>query len=274
MKTLILSVLFFSISLQANDNALSTSQELNSSLFASIRENDIPRFDALVEQDVSFNIRDGRGRMPVHVVAQYGNREMVQRFLLERRGTFLFSQENQAGWPPLHVAVHYGNVVAIEEFLRAGAYIESKTKREGWTPLFLAVGDPPFVGHPERRLEIIDTLIELGRADVNTSGVRLYKGYTDFTALSMTVAMDDLDVVERLARAGADPNAMAQGGFPALIFALQNKNKDMVRFLIRRAGAEVRGVKGNMVSTVARQNGMWLFTLSQSLKKRENCFNS
>lgn len=247
-----------------------TIEEMDQKMFTAIIKNDNSMLNLAFQNGASINARDSYlSRLPIHVVAQHGHRETV-RTVINNSGYLYFPQRDHSGWTPLHIATYYLNLEAIEEFLKADAYVNSTTSTERWTPLLLAFMKKNH--HDSRFLEVIEKLIEFG-ANVNVtqnySSQRFYRS----TLLHIAVMGNNFEATKKLVMAGAEVNATDMQGLTPLFFALTNQNEDIARFLIQ-SGASLLSkdvFTGHRIFTAAIKNKMFNVVVSTKLGGRK-CF--
>jgi ankyrin repeat protein len=141
------------------------------------------------------------------------------------------------------------DVVAINRLLLELGADPNTTQSEGETPLMRAASD--------RRPEVVAGLLA-GGANVNARCTCPQLDHGDWTPLGLAITFSDLDTVERLIAAGADPNVRYREGDTPLILAARLPNVDMVRALLK-AGADVnaRGKDGDSALDIASRGYRW-----------------
>jgi ankyrin repeat protein len=118
---------------------------------------------------------------------------------------------------PLHIAVEMGNNQIVSELIQDKQFKIDTADSKGWTPISLAAGKHP---------AIFEELKKRG-ASVNTVSKK------GFTPLSIAVNDNDIDTIDQLLEAGADPNL----GIPsALEEAIYKGNLDLIKHLIQAGG--------------------------------------
>lgn len=151
---------------------------------------------------------DRRGMTPLHMAASRGNEAVVD--LLLEHGADVSATWND-GLTPLHLAARNGSARsagAVRALLAAGADVEATTRR-GWTPLMVAV--------PSRYRDLDPRVLTLpGAAD------RAYP---------------ELQVIELLLAAGADPQAANADGQTALMLAEEAEATPVAQLLRNTARA-------------------------------------
>lgn len=196
------------------------------------------------------NIRDTKGRTPLHFAARGGHLEMV-KFLIEG-GANINSVDNYTftaldlaifggkwdavkffvesgadinlkqcnGRTPLHLAAKWGHLDTVKLLVKCGADVDI-VNNYGKTPLLLAAWD----GH----LDIVKFLVEFG-ADANIKEV------TGITALHLATWEGHWNVAKYLVEQGADVRIRGSEAFTVLHLAALGRDLDIVKFFVGHGG--------------------------------------
>ena len=229
---------------------------------------DVKSVKKLLKEGADPNVRDEKGRTPLHHAVKDGRLDIVK--LLVESGADVNAPDNY-GLTPLHYAVDYGYEKLIEFLLRHGADPNAKDNG-GYTPLHISAfeGHPSFpvvpLGsdseQPETYMREAKLLIKSG-ADVNM------KDKGGRTPLHAAVSNNRIDFVRLLLESGADPNAKCKhlyiapdgGLLPAsevtpLHIAANEGYEDLVKLLLE-SGADptARDSLGRTPAEVAEWSG-------------------
>ena len=167
-----------------------------------------------------FVFREDRRDLPLHLAADSVNIPEIKKLLA------LCNNPNGADYyyrTPLHYAASKGNTEAITLLLKAGAMVDVQDFSEMY-PLSLAI----YGNH----LDAVKFLVK--------SGAKINKpGFKKLTALHMALDNDiSPQIALHLIQAGANVNAMDEGGNTPLNWAVGNKSIEIVKAMIK-AGADL-----------------------------------
>lgn len=164
--------------------------------------------------------REERYSPPLHVASDSVNIPEIKKLLAA------CGNPNQIDFyyrTPLHYAASKGSVEALSLLLKAGAMIDVQDFNEMY-PLSLAIYG--------KHIEAVRLLVK--------SGAKINKpGFNKLTALHMAVEKDiNPHIALHLIQAGANVNAVDEGGNTPLHYAVEIKNIEIVKAMIK-AGADV-----------------------------------
>ncbi len=175
------------------------------------------------------------GTTALHWAAHH-NHEDIARLLLAAGAAV--DVVNRYEVTPLALAALNGSAGMIERLLEAGADV-NRSSPEGETPLMTAARTG--------NRSAMNVLLDYGAA---VDAIEEWRGQT---ALMWAVAQNQVEAVDVLLHAGADPNARSTGGFTPILFAAREGYLGALDSLVR-AGA-------NVDDTVSR-NGMSALVMS------------
>ena len=178
---------------------------------------------SLLANGVSVDSVEPDGTTALHWAAHY-NHEDLARLLLAAGANV--DAVNRYEVTPLALAALNGSAGMLGRLLEAGAD-PNRPNPEGETPLMTAARTGNGLA--------LTVLLDHG-ADVDA--IEAWRGQT---ALMWAVAQNQVDSVDVLLRAGADPNARSTGGFTPILFAAREGYLDVIDRLVR-AGANVDDV--------------------------------
>ena len=189
-------------------------------LIDAVRAGDVTAVRTLLADGVSARTAEVDGTTALHWAAHH-DRPGIARLLLGAGAAV--DATNRYGVTPLALASVNGSTRMIARLLDAGAD-PNLPNPEGETPLMTAArtGDAAS----------IETLLNHG-AEVDA--VEAWRGQT---ALMWATAQNQVDAVEALLAAGADPNARSGRGFTPVLFAAREGHVDVLELLVE-AGADV-----------------------------------
>lgn len=159
-------------------------------IFEACEKGELAQVKELVAEGIDLEIMDSKGQTPLHVASRAGKKEVVE-FLIEKGSKI--NAQNTAGETSLFLACDRNKPEVAKILADAGADLEVATKR-GFRPLMGASNHSECV-------EVIKLLLAKG-AHVNE--------LSDFgTALYFAVKESNLEAINILFKAGADPYILA-----------------------------------------------------------------
>lgn len=159
-------------------------------------------------------LRDAHSKEGVHaaVLALYYGHGDVSKAILAAKPTL-----------DIHAAAAVGDLAQVRRLVEANPALVSAYSTDGFPPLALAA----YMGHSA----VVDYFLSQG-SDVNQIG----RNRGRFTALTGAVSSRHRDVVERLLKAGADPNYWYQGGLTPTLEAAANGDIPILELLLAHGG--------------------------------------
>lgn len=205
---------------------------MSEALFDAIKAGKADEVRALIQQDPTVrDARDGNGASAL-LVAAYNMKPEVVNALVESGATI-----------DLFEAAVLGKVDRIQEILAAAPGRVSEHAPDGFTAVALA----SFFG----QVAAAKALIAAG-ADVTAAA----KNPLKVQALHAAVAGRNLEIVEAVLKAGADPNAQQQAGFRPMHEAGTNANRKLAELLLARGGdPTLTSDDGKSAIDLAREKG-------------------
>ncbi|XP_028809298.1 uncharacterized protein LOC114763708 [Denticeps clupeoides] len=178
----------------------------------------------LIKVGANINSQANDGATALYEASKNGHEEVVALLLSNKADV---NRTNKAGLTALHIAAKNGHVRIVSMLIPRTS--RTVIRRSGISPLHLAA--------ERNRDEVLEVLIESG-FDVNaTLSLEWSKMYEDrrSTALYFAVRNSNLEAVEMLLDAGANPN---MDFFKPLLVAVRKGNMEMVTLLVEH-GANV-----------------------------------
>jgi ankyrin repeat protein len=179
-------------------------------LFQAVMKGDAETVTRLVGQDPELVNAHTPSGIPAVLFSLYYGQTGLVRLLLERGAVVdVFS------------AAAIGVMGRLSDLLQRDPALTNAQSPDGFSPLGLAA----FFG----RLDAVQLLLQRG-AQVNQPSNNPQK----VTPLHSAVAGQHLEIARALLDAGAEVNAVQEGGFTPLMSAAQNGQVELVRFLLER----------------------------------------
>lgn len=211
------------------------------------RAGDTAQVRALLASKVDVNTPAVDGATALHWAANRDDLAMVD--LLIGAGAKV-DVANDFGAMPLSLACENGSAAMVDRLLKAGANPNAALPGGG-TPLMIASR----TGNPDT----VRTLLDHG---ANIDAKEETKGQT---ALMWAIDEQHSDVVRLLMDRGADVRAKSKSGFSPLMFAVRNRDVELVQVLFAKGGLDandrVPGTQGNALLITIANPSMELATL-------------
>lgn len=240
--------ILFSATFGALATAAGESAGTGKDLFFAVQVQDLPSLKALLSKGGDANFREN-GRSLLGWAAQNGNVAIVEALI--EGGAKVNGDVDGVGHTPLMRAIETQQVEIVKVLLKAKADPNAKNS-EGESCLMMGVesrkpeivqelitsgadvkfatpdGDSPaLTAAIDSMTESLEILKILGKAKAN-----LNISNAAYTPLSYAVGQSNMELVETLLQAGADPNAQTKSGNTPLIDAVSNGNVDIVKLLL------------------------------------------
>lgn len=177
-------------------------------LFQAIMQGDVVKIGQLLNQQPDLaNARTPSGIQAILFCLYYGQPALVALFLQHGCQLDVFS------------AAGVGQTERLQKIIEQDGALVNAQAADGFSPLGLA----SFFGQPDAVVFLIHHGAQVNQPSNNAQKV---------TPLHSAAAGQNLTIVRMLLEAGADVNAVQEGGFTPLMGAAQNGNVEMVRLLL------------------------------------------
>jgi ankyrin repeat protein len=163
--------------------------------------------EAIIENEELASIHDENG-ISIIMLALYYNEPDIAIFLSRHKSDLDFFE-----------AVALGNLDLVQRIIQSDRSLLESFSPDGFQAMHLAA----FF----HQTHVLSYLIN-NNADVNSPS----KNQQRVTPLHSAAAVNDEEAIRLLLNAGADPNAVQEGGFTALHAAAQNASFEMVKLLL------------------------------------------
>ncbi len=190
--------------------------------------------------DLPYLIGDQEEELNAIMVASYMGYEEIVNLLLEKKADL--GANSKKGWSPLIFAATRNYPRIVESLIRAGAGIDHRDKKMN-TALFYAV----LAGNNA----VVKVLLSNGAStdDKMFSPVK-------YSPLQLAAYLRNFEVVQDLVAAGADVNFMGMHMKNAFVFAVENGDYQIAKFLLER-GCDINtnGITGPSPLKIAKMKG-------------------
>ena len=199
------------------------SQEVNEAFFRAARVGDLPELERLLNHISNVDIQNHQLRTALHLAAESGHRNSVLRLL--RAGASPNARGGINHWIPLFFAIEYGHTEIANLLFAAGShlyYFDASVR----TALHIATR--------EQNVEIVRLLLtQLGSWD----GINInLQDRVGRTALMHAAYSGNLEIVDMLLSAGAEPSLLTEQGISSLGYAAIDGHHTVIQRL-KDAGA-------------------------------------
>jgi ankyrin repeat protein len=177
----------------------------------------------LLEKEPNLQLGDRKGTTPVHLAARMGRIPLWNAFLGHAK-TSDFQSRDRNHYTPLHVAALNGRTFIVISLLQEQVDINALTENQD-TALHLASR----FGHTQTVIHLLKTNVQVHLR--NRSGA---------TALIVAACENFAKVVAQLLEVDPDIDASDREGNTALHFAVMNKNKPMIRMLLKKKASTLQ----------------------------------
>lgn len=215
-------------------------------LHTAAERGELSRAREALEQGADVNLRAGQGATALHWASDRGQIEVAE-FLLEHGAEIDCADE--LGWTPIFLAVQGGHTALAHMLHARGASLEATINGKHVRLPLESEPDPDLLAAAEGAdLDGMRAAIAAGaRVDCRTDD-----GWTPL----LTVATGPPELAEFLLSSGADPNAVSDRGYSALMRSAGHGNIAVVRLLLA-AGADpsLRDCDGKTARRLASEMG-------------------
>ena len=172
----------------------------------------------MLDRIAYIDVRDHQALNALHLATRHGQRNVILRLL--RAGASLYIGSGGQNWRPLFYAIENGHTEIVTLLIAAGAPLRNMD-HSGLTAVYVATN--------QQHEEIMRRLLTLTEHGVSVNARNSFGG----TALIRAAYLGNLEIVDMLLDAGADPNILTKQGVSAIGYA---SNHDIIQRL-RAAGA-------------------------------------
>ena len=179
-----------------------------------VREGDVQRVEALIQEGAQINVPDADGVLPLHRAARNGDLDMVKLLLSYRADPRLPTKD---GWNAVLLAAWYGHPQTVGLLLANGA-VPGSTSPQGWSMLHMAaIKNMP---------TLVDTVLQNwtsgDKPDINA------RDKSGRTPLMLAIQHESTEAITTLMLKGADAKLGGPGGESPLIMAIRAGDVGMV----------------------------------------------
>lgn len=240
-----------------------------------VKENDLVKVSALLENGAAVNQRNALGYTPLMLAAGLGNYQMTD--LLLAAGADVYMLDTRMGSTALHKAAQSGVVPVADLLIKHGAFLDLVSATNGNTPLYDAVWhrNPSMVRYLleeganwEMKARGVFSPLDLARNNgdkhivlIIEDHIKKADDYRKSDKIFKAVEDNDTVLIKKMAGDGFDINAKAEftmgnapKGATPLLYAAQLGREEVIKVLLEE-GANPRIVDWIMKSTVLHKSG-------------------
>ncbi|XP_036359245.1 B-cell lymphoma 3 protein [Octopus sinensis] len=189
--------------------------------------------------------QDEDGDLPLHIAVAHKNLASIGSFckLIQQAGKTV-DRFNKKKFTPLHLCVKMNYSKGVRKLIKMGADM-NLSDGKGNSAVHLAVSYSHF--------ECFDVILKTCSSMENCKPNLDSHNYEGLTPLHTSVQKQNIEMVRKLLKAGADPDSKDyKSGRTPLFFAVENKNEDIIKLLLEnKASIDIQNFAGHTPFLVA-----------------------